>query len=365
MKVLLIDHLLAHYRSDVYELLMSSKGYEFQFIAGDSYEGVKGVDVSQKQGYANYKYRSFSIGAHRFYFSIGIIKHYLRNSKTTVICTGVDFHLPHTVLIFLLHRVILRRKFYWWTHGNDGNQGRIGVAIRRFFYKNANGVFAYSNEGKRNLTLMGVKDANVKVVNNSLNRNDYGFLKYDLKSKKRSDKLRILYSGRITKEKCIDFLLESLAILKKQHNIEFICRIIGGGCIDELKQQSVQLGVDENIEFLGAKYGNDVDKYFLDSDIFVYPSGIGLSIVHALSYGLPVMTVLNSAQHGPEFELHQKGVNGDLFQRENCNELVLKLLQWYQRIRDDNDLIIDACVQSINQKGYLPEILAGNIIDFL
>ena len=365
MKVLLIDHFLAHYRSDVYELLMNSKSYEFQFIAGDSYEEVKGVDVSQKQGYANYKYRPFSIGTHRFYFSIGIIKHYLRNRKVTVICTGVDFHLPHTVIVFLIHRIILRRKFYWWTHGNDGNQGRIGVAIRKFFYKNATGIFAYSNEGKRNLTLMGVKDANVKVVNNSLNRNDYGFLKYDLKSKKRSDKFRILYSGRITKEKRIDFLLESLAILKKQHNIEFVCRIIGGGCIDELKQQSVHFGIDENIEFLGAKYGNDVDKYFLDSDIFVYPSGIGLSIVHALSYGLPVMTVSNSAQHGPEFELHQKGVNGDLFQREDCNGLVLKLLQWYQRIRDDNDLIIDACVQSINQKGYLPEILARNIIDFL
>jgi glycosyltransferase involved in cell wall biosynthesis len=365
MKVLLIDHLLAHYRSDVYELLMSSKEYEFQFIAGDSYEGVKGVDVSQKQGYANYKYRSFSIGAHRFYFSIGIIKHYLRNSKATVICTGVDFHLPHTVLIFLLHRVILRRKFYWWTHGNDGNQGRIGVAIRRFFYKYANGVFAYSNEGKRNLTLMGVKDANVKVVNNSLNSDDYGFLKYDLKVKVGGDKLRILYSGRITKAKRIDFLLESLAILKKQYNIDFVCRVIGGGCIDELKQQSVRLGVDENIEFLGAKYGNDVDKYFLDSDIFVYPSGIGLSIVHALSYGLPVITTNNFLLHFPEFELLDESVNGILYDEGDANDLAIKIMQWYKRLQKEKDLVIDGCVQSINQKGYLPEILARNIIDFL
>src|SRR5205085_9067419 len=40
--------------------------------------------------------------------------------------------------------------------------------------------------------------------------------------------------------------------------------------------------------------------WFLSSSCFVYPGSIGLSLLHAFGYGLPVITHADRRRHGPE-----------------------------------------------------------------
>jgi len=63
-----------------------------------------------------------------------------------------------------------------------------------------------------------------------------------------------------------------------------------GLVIDSLKKLAKESNVYDNIVFVGEKYGKDNHEYFLRSDVFVYPGAIGLSILHAMSFGLPIIT---------------------------------------------------------------------------
>jgi len=86
--------------------------------------------------------------------------------------------------------------------------------------------------GRDNLLKMGVKDQKIVVVNNSINKEDYGYLNHNLFNREKKKVFSILYSGRITKAKKIDILIEALGVLKKKNDFNFKCVIIGDGDFD-------------------------------------------------------------------------------------------------------------------------------------
>jgi glycosyltransferase involved in cell wall biosynthesis len=261
--------------------------------------------------------------------------------------------------------MILRKKLYWWSHGTNGNQGTVGLAIRSFFYRYSDGILAYSCKAQENLHRMGVRDTKIQVVNNSLNFDDYGFLLNDIHSKRSQESLKILFCGRITKSKKIHLLIEAVGILKSRDNINAKCTIIGNGELSELSRLASKHNVTELIHFTGENYGFDLHKYFLESDIFVYPGGIGLSIVQALSFGLPVITTDNIALHGPEIELLEAGITGDFFKDDSAEQLADTIKIWASKISDPTNNIRENAVKKIIELGYLPDVMIDKINGFL
>lgn len=362
-KVILLEHSLAHYRKDVFELLFNNNEFEFNIIAGRAYKGVKGIENSN---YTTLKYRKFSLLNHEFYFLKGAIKKILLKKPELLICTGFDAHLLHAILLFLVWRIIFRRKFYWWSHGTTGSQGKVGFLFRRFFYKNANGILAYSDTGKKSLISMGVRPENIVVLGNSNNLEDYGYINYDILAKREDSSLKILYSGRLSIEKRIEFLLNALKVFHEKYNIDFTCNIIGyGENLDKYKTIANQLMIQNKVKFVGPKYGKDVHHYFLDADLFVYPSGIGLSILHALSFGLPIITTNKWELHFPEVELLDPGKNGELFEHDSYDDLAKKLFDWSKKIRNSRNNYRQNCINSIKKYGYLPDVMFDKIVNFI
>lgn len=363
--ILLIDHTLAHYRQDFYNILDADPSVKIEAIGGKNYLGISTFDLHQRTNFHLYNYRSFKILHHQFFFSWGIIRHYFHFAKCPVVCTGIDFHLPHTLFIFFVHRLILHRKFYWWTHGTDGNQGRVGRALRAFIYKKSTALFAYAQNGKLNLIKMGISSENISVVNNALNLADYGFLKYNLYKYPRNiaTQLNIIYSGRVTDEKNINFLIRSLHALKNRNLFNFKCTIVGGGDLEPQQLTVKQLDLENHVIFAGPKYGPQIDEFFLNADLMVYPSGIGLSIVHAFSYGVPVITTNRMDLHRPEVELLTQGVNGDFYVDDDCNNLADKIVEWRQMLIDNREHVMAACVQSIHSHNYFPQTMKQVILN--
>ena len=360
-KVLLIEHVLAHYRRDVFRALLNEDHFNFEIIAGRNYQGIKsanncGIELD---------YLGFKLGRHKFYYLKGSIKHVFFSDPDMIICTGIDFHRLHTVLIFFLFRIILRKKFYWWSHATVGNQGKFGFLIRKLIYKQSSGIFVYNEAGKTNLLSMKVAQNRIIVVNNSINRDDYGYLNFNLNHREKSPVFRLLYSGRITRAKKLDILIKALGILKRDGKIDFKCRIIGNGDLLDLKEIAKYEDVVEEIDFLEEKYGKESHPYFLDSDIFVYPGGIGLSALHAFSFGLPVITTNNLDLHFPEFELLLPGYNGDLYCDNSPEDLALKITEWKNKMTYLKDWFTQNCINRINELDYLPDKMVNKILDFL
>ena len=64
--------------------------------------------------------------------------------------------------------------------------------------------------------------------------------------------------------------------------------------------------------------------------MFLYPGPIGLSVLHAFSYGLPIITNDNYNLHGPEFSTFINNKHGLLFAHKDVNDLALKINEFFK-----------------------------------
>jgi len=351
--VIIIDAVFAHYRKDFFTELKQSADFDFNLITGDRYIGIKSVSDEKN---IQLDYLNFRIFGHTFYYLKGILKFILKKRAPIIISTGVDFHLIHILLLFFINKIFIKSKFYWWSHASIGNQGNIGYILRKFFYKNSDGVLVYSKAGEENLLRMGIKKERIEVVGNSINYFDYGYLNYNIsRNYNKRNELKILYTGRITKEKKLDILIRAIAVLKSENKLNIKCMIVGGGAVNKLIRLAEDLNVIGCVDFIGPKYEKDIHQYFIDADLFVYPGGIGLSVLHALSFGIPVITTDNIQLQFPEFELLKKGYNGDLYKDNSVEDLAGKILEWEDKIKKSKNEISTNCIQRIKDLEYLPD----------
>ncbi len=362
MNILFIEPVHAHYRKDFYDILLHDKKFNIRVLAGTNYEGIKStssIDLDKSN------YTKFKIFNHKFYYLKRSLRYIKKENPDVIICSGIDFHLIHTLFIYLSLRLFRKKEFYWWSHAGFGNQGKVGKFLRKLFYKYSSGVFVYSQKGRKNLLDLRIEDSKIQVVNNAINYEDYGFINYNLVENKKNNIFTILYSGRINKAKKVHILIEALAVLQKKSNIDFKCILVGDGDLKELINLSSKYNVSDKIQFVGAKYGKEAHQYFLESDLFVYPGGIGLSILHALSFGLPVITTDNLKDQFPEFELLKNGYNGDLYVNNLPEDLTDKIINWQKNIKENRSKYIENCVKTVNEMEYLPEKVADNFIEYL
>ena len=67
--------------------------------------------------------------------------------------------------------------------------------------------------------------------------------------------------------------------------------------------------------------------YFLSSSVFCYPENIGLSILHAMGYGLPVVTSDKVEAQNPEIEALVDGYNGRFYPHGDVAKLADTLVE--------------------------------------
>ena len=125
---------------------------------------------------------------------------------------------------------------------------------------------------------------------------------------------QILFCGRLTPKAELHVLIDALAALKQRGQCVQLV-IIGGGDQDAaLKAKMAALGLTEQITWLGPIHDEmQLAPWFLQSDLFVYPGAIGLSLLHAFNYGLPVVTHDQLKLHNPEISALEPGRSGALF----------------------------------------------------
>lgn len=150
------------------------------------------------------------------------------------------------------------------------------------------------------------------------------------KSRKDGQPIRVLFVGRLVKEKGIDVLLRVAKQLSEKNNIEF--NIAGGG--NDLERLRHEYG-SEKIKFLGHLSKDILFKYYGEADILCHPSlteTFGLSIAEAMAFGIPVVTT-----KGPTMPDHVKDMetgllidlkytaDGTLFSETDLANSLLKL----------------------------------------
>ncbi len=108
-------------------------------------------------------------------------------------------------------------------------------------------------------------------------------------------KLNILFVASLTKSqshKGLDKLLRAIVLIKNKVNDCKLTVVGKGDALSDYVKTAKELGIQRNVLFKGAVYGNDLKKLFRKSDLFVLPTSkesFGMVIIEAMSQGTPVV----------------------------------------------------------------------------
>lgn len=207
-----------------------------------------------------------------------------------------------------------------WGHGFSKSEGTGRRGLRDRLASLADAVVFYNHGAAEAFRARNPRHRGVFVAINSLDqdeiqraREDWLGRPADLASFRSEHRLHgptALFVSRLLEENRVDLLLRATAAVEGLTTV-----IIGKGPDrDRLETLARDLGIADRVRFPGAIYGEDaIAPWFLSADVFVYPVNIGLSIMHAMGYALPVVTSDHLAGHNPEIEALEPGINGLLY----------------------------------------------------
>lgn len=111
--------------------------------------------------------------------------------------------------------------------------------------------------------------------------------------KKKSNKIKLLFVGRISSQKNMPLLLSSF---KKTllNNKNIVLNIVGEGDEKEFVKKFIEVNkLEENIFLKGRMEGNKLEEIYQNADIFISPTkqeSFGTVYLEAMASGLPIIT---------------------------------------------------------------------------
>lgn len=226
----------------------------------------------------------------------------------------------------------------WWGHHKTATSKPWRIAIRLFLTRLlSNDVLCYTSAGARwmvdhgfdkdhvfatgnTIDALPIKDAMAKWTPEKLSafRQENGL----------GGKKLLVFCSALRPKVRLDVLLQALAAERLAARKDVVLAVIGAGEMEAAYKKTAQeLGVAARVRWLGAMQDQmAMAPWFLSAKLFVYPGSIGLSILHAFNYGLPVITHGNAAHQMPEFEALREGENGLCFKEGDAADLAEKIL---------------------------------------
>ncbi|WP_169304794.1 glycosyltransferase family 4 protein [Chloroherpeton thalassium] len=154
------------------------------------------------------------------------------------------------------------------------------------------------------------------------------------KARQASDEIRVLYLSNLVLTKGFFVLIQAIPkIVQQVKNIKFI---FGGEWENAQTKEDVMRYIEENnlsefIEFKGRVIGEEKEKLYYDSDIFVFPTfypleTFGIVNLEAMQAGLPIITT----GRGAIPEIVEEGKNGFIVPEQNPEAIADKIILLFQ-----------------------------------
>ena len=343
-----------HYRKNIWMLMDQELPCDFYF--GDSRPGkIEPIDTALLTNFKGY-FHNINIG--RFYWQKGALR-LLRSDYTDIITQGDTYSLTVWALLFLAR--FYKKRVFLWTHGAYGDENGFKRWLAKLSKKKATGVFLYGEHAKRLLVNWGVPEEKLHLIYNSLD--------YDQQLPLRQSFLpspfyqehfgngnpNIVFIGRLTKVKKLDQLLRAAALLKKK-GVDYNITFVGDGSErQQLKQMVGDLGLTNQVWFYGACYDERrIAELLYNADLCVSPGNVGLTAMHAMTFGCPVISNDNFSTQMPEFEAIEDGKTGTFFKENDIESLAEAISRWRDS-SPDRELVRKACYKVIDEK-YNPHL---------
>jgi glycosyltransferase involved in cell wall biosynthesis len=148
--------------------------------------------------------------------------------------------------------------------------------------------------------------------------------------KKCNNNIQILFLSNFHPKKGpLDVLKAANIIVQQNKNIRFVLAGADSSThySNKLKSYIIDNGLDDYVTMSGPVYGEQKDKLFSTSDIFVFPTyyereTFGIVNIEAMSWGLPVI----SSTEGAIPEIVQDGITGFIVNPKSPEKIAEKIM---------------------------------------
>jgi glycosyltransferase involved in cell wall biosynthesis len=209
-----------------------------------------------------------------------------------------------------------------WGHGYSITESRARRTYRNFLTRYADAMITYNRRVARELMDAGISRHRVFVAPNALASDaiDAATRAWEAapeRLRRFQNDLRLegdpvaLHVSRLSNAANLRVLIETWrAVVAMVPRARLV--IVGDGPAREaLTSDIAHAGLGGSVRCVGPVFGEDaIAPYFLSAHLVLHPSKIGLSLNHAMEYGVPVVTFDDAGRHCPEFEALQHGANG-------------------------------------------------------
>ncbi|OGM27072.1 hypothetical protein A2962_03145 [Candidatus Woesebacteria bacterium RIFCSPLOWO2_01_FULL_39_61] len=160
----------------------------------------------------------------------------------------------------------------------------LELYLMPFAYKNSE-IVTISESSKKDIHGLGFKKKYIAVINPGINRREF----------KKMDKTpypSFVYIGRLKPYKNVDVAIKALALVKEKYPEAKLLIAGKGESEDHLKKLTQELGVDNQVEFLGYVTNRKRARLMAESWVSLQPSsfeGWGITVIEANAARTPVI----------------------------------------------------------------------------
>lgn len=327
--LVIVQPLVPAYRNDFFNRLDAA--LEGHFVVHGSDESLEGLPATKYYPWHNILPKIIGpvLGVEWQPRALGIP---LGKSDVLVVCGA-----PRTVsTLFLLVRARVKGvRTIWWGQFWSATSKNWRFRLRLQFMRLADAILFYTDEEVVEYrAAQGADDKRlVSALNNGIDVEPVQRQRLPYDAEKRGSS--ILFIGRLTQKAKISLLLDALA---DDRLGEVTLHVIGSGlAAGEFKAKADKLGISLRTIWHGAT----IDEAKIASiantcRIFVYPGQVGLSLIHAMAYGLPAIVHSDRKTHMPEFAAFSEGLTGWSFEPGDSRSLADRIFNALYNIDDLN-----------------------------
>jgi glycosyltransferase involved in cell wall biosynthesis len=333
IRVAVVTNIIPNYRKSVYDLLFANKSIELTVYCQSVIPGMNLVTFCPPSVARVRILKSWTASHEGISWQHLPVKELWRNYDVLV------FYGNPRILSNVLWATLFRflgKPIIIWGQAHSYHASHLTESIRIAWWRWFRYLFVYTDREAELLRSRGFHHQTVIGMNNGLDQPLIDSLSSQWPPQRltswrqaqgiASNTVILLSIGRLDPKCRFDLMVASLEYLAPKHS-QLMWVVIGDGVeAKSLKTRVAALGLEPYVRWLGAIYQEELlSPWFLSAKILIHPGAIGLSLLHAFGYGLPVITHSNPKAHGPEFVAMQDGVTGSCFDAGDSKALTFAI----------------------------------------
>lgn len=370
-KVAIITNVLPIYREGFYQRLFSNDNLEITVYCQEKIKGANYKTIHQKYHKNVHLLKSISTDKGLFIWQfIPVIK--ILKTSDIVFVDGNPRILSQAIFATFLQ--LIGKKVVVWSMVHSHINNNFTKNIRIKWLKLFKNHFLYNDFDILKLKeIGGFENKNIVAMNNGLDQKkiDAEIARWPKEKlinwQKKNHILNkniIVSCGRLIEKNNYELIIHAIKIIKETIPDILWCCIGDGDQALLLQKLVAENSLENNVKFAGEIYEEaDLCPWFLSSKIFVHPAGIGLSIIQAFGFGLPLITHGKAELHGPEyiaFENNKTGLNYEMYNINDLAQKIMKLLESDEKLQITKDY-----VQSIVREKYNVDMMSTRFLEMV